>query len=170
MKIAVMGHSGAGKSTLARELDRRYGCPVLHLDQVQFLPGWEERDREEACALVEDFLDRHDSWVIDGSYPSLCQQRRLREADQVLFLDYGRWTCLFRALGRLWRYRGRARPDMAEGCPERIDGAFLRWLLWEGRTVQRRQRHRQALAQCGGRAIVIKDQRQLDRYLEGTPC
>ena len=42
MKLAVMGYSGAGKSTLAQELGRRYGCPVLHLDQVHFLPGWEE--------------------------------------------------------------------------------------------------------------------------------
>lgn len=45
MKIAVMGYSGAGKSTLSRELGKRYGCPVLYLDQVQFEAGWIERDQ-----------------------------------------------------------------------------------------------------------------------------
>ena len=43
MKIAVTGYSGAGKSTLARTLGERLGCPVLHLDTVQFTPGWVER-------------------------------------------------------------------------------------------------------------------------------
>ena len=57
MKIAVIGYSGAGKSTLARELGRRYGCPVLHLDQVQFTAGWAERDRGEALAMVEKFME-----------------------------------------------------------------------------------------------------------------
>ena len=170
MKLAVMGYSGAGKSTLARELGRRYGCPVLHLDQVNFLPGWAERDRDEARALVEDFLDRHDSWVIDGSYPSLCQQRRLEEADWVLFLDYDRWTCLFHVLKRQVRYRGAVRPDMAEGCPERMDGEFLRWLLWEGRTARRRRQHRDALAPYGEKTVIVKNRRQLDRCLEELPC
>ena len=36
MKLLVMGYSGAGKSTLARALGEQYGCPVLHLDTVQF--------------------------------------------------------------------------------------------------------------------------------------
>lgn len=47
MKIAVTGYSGAGKSTLARTLGERLGCPVLHLDTVQFTPGWVERDRAQ---------------------------------------------------------------------------------------------------------------------------
>lgn len=49
MKTAVIGYSGAGKSTLAGTLGDIYGCPVLYLDRIQFLPGWEERDREEGC-------------------------------------------------------------------------------------------------------------------------
>ena len=121
-------------------------------------------------ALVEEFLDRHDSWVIDGSYPSLCQQRRLEEADRVLFLDYNRWTCLFHVLKRQVRYRGAVRPDMAEGCPERIDGEFLRWLLWEGRTARRRRQHRDALAPYGEKTVIVKNRRQLDRCLEELPC
>lgn len=48
MKIAILGYSGSGKSTLARRLGEQYGIPVLHLDRVQFLPGWRERDPEEA--------------------------------------------------------------------------------------------------------------------------
>lgn len=61
MKIAVLGYSGAGKSTLSRELGKRYGCSVLHLDQVQFEAGWIERDRGEALSQVEQFMSQ-ESW------------------------------------------------------------------------------------------------------------
>ena len=39
-KIAVIGYSGAGKSTLASALGRKWGVDVLHIDCIQFLPGW----------------------------------------------------------------------------------------------------------------------------------
>ena len=57
MKIAVIGYSGAGKSTLAKKLGKLFRCPVLHLDRIQFEPGWKERDRETAKRMAEDFLE-----------------------------------------------------------------------------------------------------------------
>ena len=47
MKIEIMGYSGSGKSTLCRKLADTYGLPALHLDTVQFLPNWKERDEKE---------------------------------------------------------------------------------------------------------------------------
>ena len=66
MKIAVIGYSASGKSTLAARLGEMTGCPVLFLDKVQFLPGWQERDRAEARGMVEDFLNenRERGWVM----------------------------------------------------------------------------------------------------------
>ena len=61
MKIAVIGYSGAGKSTLAKKLGKLFRCPVLHLDRIQFEPGWKERDRETAKRMAEDFLDENET-------------------------------------------------------------------------------------------------------------
>ena len=85
MKIAVIGYSGAGKSTLAKKLGKLFRCPVLHLDRIQFEPGWKERDRETARRMAEDFLDENENrgWIIDGNYSGLCQERRLKEADLI---------------------------------------------------------------------------------------
>ena len=56
-RIAVIGYSGSGKSTLGRRLADQYGCEVLHLDCVHWLPGWKERDNAEKEEIVSAFMD-----------------------------------------------------------------------------------------------------------------
>jgi adenylate kinase family enzyme len=39
-RILVIGCSGAGKSVFALALGARTGLPVVHIDQLFWLPGW----------------------------------------------------------------------------------------------------------------------------------
>ena len=166
MKIAILGYSGSGKSTLARELGARYGVPVLHLDTVQFLPDWQVRGHDEKLALVRDFMDSHDSWVIDGNYTKLLQERRLEEADAIVLLLFNRFSALARVIRRYDRFRGKSRPDMTEGCREKLDAEFVRWVLWKGRSRQTREHFRSIRAQHPDKCVVLKTQRQIDRYMQ----
>ena len=166
MKIAILGYSGSGKSTLAKRLAEKYQAEVLHFDRVQFLPGWEIRSQEEKLALTESFMDSHDSWVIDGNYSKLCLQRRLAEADQIILLLFNRFSCFFRAYRRYLRYKNTTRADMAEGCNEKFDWEFAKWILWKGREKKDRDRHKDILARYGEKTVVIKNQRQLDKFLK----
>lgn len=165
MKIAVIGYSGAGKSTLARALGEVYHCPVLHLDMVQFSPGWAERDREEARAIVAAFMEQED-WVIDGNYTGLYQGRRLDEADLIFFLDFSRTVCLRQAIGRYRFWRGKTRDDMAAGCNEKLDLEFIWWILRKGRTHDRKARFQGILKQYPEKVTVFKTRRETDRYLQ----
>lgn len=164
MKIAVMGYSGSGKSTLARKLAQHYGAAVLHLDAVHHLPGWQERTPEEERVIVGAFMERHPSWVIDGNYSKTLYERRLEEADQIVLMLFGRFDSLCRVWRRYRRYKGQSRPDMAAGCPEKLDPAFIRWILWQGRGPSARARYRQVRAQFPGKVVVLKNQRQLDAF------
>ena len=48
-----MGNGGSGKSWLAYELARRHEFPVVHLDDLQWMPGFAwERPHEEQNRLV----------------------------------------------------------------------------------------------------------------------
>ncbi len=165
MKIVIRGYSGSGKSTLARKLGEKYGLPVLHLDRVQWLPNWTERDDAEKRQIVKAFLDENESWIIDGNYSSLYQQRRLEEADLILLLLFDRLSCLYRVCKRKRRYRGQTRPDMGEGCQEKLDAAFLRWVLWEGRSRKNRQNYAKIQKQYPEKTIVIRNQRELDALI-----
>lgn len=166
MKIAIVGYSGSGKSTLAQVLAQKHNVPVLHLDTVQFLPGWEIRDQGEKEQLVQAFLDSHPQWVIDGNYSKLSYARRLEEADLIILLLFNRFTCLRRAYRRYRQYAHSTRPDMAQGCKEKFDWAFIKWILWEGRTKRKRDQFQQILTQYGHKAVSIKNQEQLNQYLD----
>lgn len=122
----VIGYSGAGKSTLARALAGSRCAPVLHLDRLYWLPGWHERDPEQMRGMLDAFLKEHDSWVIDGTYSRFLFEQRLEAADEIVILALPRLVCLARAWRRYRRHRGHAREDMAPGCPERFDRAFIR--------------------------------------------
>ncbi len=165
MKIAVIGYSGAGKSTLASRLGQLWGLPVLHLDTVQFLPGWEERPRDEACALVADFMAREGGWVIDGNYADFLQAERLLQADRIIFLNFARLPCLIRVFRRYWRFRGSVRSSMAEGCCEKLDIDFVLWVLYKGRTRNARVRFRAIIDAYPHKVVEIRNQRQLDAFV-----
>ena len=126
-RVLILGSGGAGKSTLARRLGERTGLPVIHLDRMWWRPGWVNRAREEFDRLLEREL-AGDRWIIDGNYDRTLELR-LARADTVVFLDYPVRTCLWGALRRVVRYRGKSRPDMTEGCPERLDPEFVKWIL-----------------------------------------
>lgn len=169
MKIAVLGYCGAGKSTLARALGEHYGIPVLHFDTVHWAPGWQERDRAEAHRMVHKFMESSD-WVIDGNYTKFEYERRLAEADRVILLLFPRAVCFLRAWRRFLRYRGSCRTDMGEGCPEKMDREFMWWILWKGRTRKKQAEFSWVMDRYPEKTVILKSQREIDRYLEGLSC
>lgn len=164
MKISIIGYSGSGKSTLAAALGQKFGLPVLHLDRVQFAPGWVERPKEVKLAEVQAFLNQNDSWVIDGNYTNLWYDRRLEESDKIIFMDFGRWTCLRRVLARFVQYHGQTRDSMGEGCPEKIDAEFLRWVLFGGRSADKVHAYETLCRKRSGKVLRIRNQRELDDF------
>ena len=164
MKIAVIGYSGAGKSTLAAALGEKYSLDVLHLDCVHFLPGWEIRPKEEKEEAVSSFLDSHDGWVIDGNYTKLSYERRMKEADMIVFLNFNRLNCFFRAYGRYLRYKGVSRRSMADGCDEKFDLEFAKWILWKSRTKLARARYKDLERRYPEKFVMVRNQLELDRF------
>ncbi|QDP39592.1 DNA topology modulation protein [Radiobacillus deserti] len=125
-KIMIIGSGGAGKSTLAKQLGSLLHIPVYHLDSLFWKPGWEAANREEWVQKQLDLMEQ-DRWILDGNYGATMEVR-LQAADTVIFLDYSTTRCLYRIVKRRIQYHGRTRPDMGEGCPEKLDLDFIRWV------------------------------------------
>ena len=162
MKIAIVGYSGSGKSTLARKLAEKYDLPVLHFDRVQFRPNWEVRPQKSKEVMTKAFLDLHKDWVIDGNYSKLSFERRMAEADVIIQLRFNRLSSLYRVICRYLTYKEGTRPDMADGCSEKLDWEFITWVLWKGRSKTSRERYEAVCARYPEKTIVVKNQRQLN--------
>jgi adenylate kinase family enzyme len=151
-RVLVLGCSGAGKSTLARQISQVTRLPVVHLDQHYWRPGWREPDRvtweRQVAALIHQ-----PKWVMDGNFGGTLPARAAA-ADTVIFLDFPAWRCLARVLRRVIGSFGRTRADMAPGCPERLDFAFLIYVCRYRR--RDRQRHLAAIGQFGGTLVTLR--------------
>lgn len=166
MKIAIIGYSGSGKSSLARDLGELSHSEVLYLDSIHFLSGWVERDSQVEKDMLNEFMDNKDSWVIDGNYEHLAFQRRLDEADEIIFMNFNRFICLYRALKRRILYHGKSRESITEGCIEKLDFEFIKWILYDGRSAKHQKRYHETLQKYRDKVTVIKNQRQLSAYKE----
>ena len=166
MKIVIIGYSGSGKSTLAGALSRHYSIPKLHMDTLQFQPGWVDSDRDWMEGQMKQFLSQHKDWVIDGNYSWCCYEERMEQADHIIFLNFSRWNCFYRAWKRYRRYKGRVRESMAAGCPECFDWEFIRWILWDGRQARQVTRYQTIGQNYPDKFLSLKNQKELDEFLK----
>lgn len=125
-RVLILGCSGGGKSTFARSLGKATGLPVIHLDQHYWRPGWQQTDKATWRAQVVQ-LCAQPQWIMDGNYAGTLDLRLLT-ADAVILIDMPRWRCIVRVLRRAVAWHGRARPDLAPGCPEQFSWELLRFV------------------------------------------
>lgn len=164
LKIAIIGYSGSGKSTLATNLGKALKLPVLHLDTVQFKANWVERDLEESLQIIKEFM-QNDNWIIDGSYSKFLQKERFEQADKIIFLNFNRFYCFYRAYKRYLENKGRTRSDMADGCIEKFDFEFAMWILKDGRNANKRNSFKNITEIYSDKSIVLHNQKEIDEYL-----
>jgi adenylate kinase family enzyme len=162
-RVLVIGSGGAGKSTFAKRLGAATRLPVIHLDACYWRAGWSPMPKDEWLRTVDEIAAR-ETWIMDGNYGGTLD-RRLAGCDTVIFLDLPRLVCLRRALWRSIRFRGRSRPDMAPGCPERITMEFVRW-IWTYPNERRPDivRRLQAL-DPEKRVVILKSTREVEQFL-----
>jgi adenylate kinase family enzyme len=159
-KILIIGCSGAGKSTLSIELVERLQLPVLHLDALFWNEGWVPTPRPEFRNKLQSELEKP-AWIIDGNFNSTIEMRA-QYADLIIFLDFPNWLCLSRVFKRRWMYRGKTRPDMAEGCPEKVDWEFVKF-IW---TYPKKKRPGvlQMLERADAEVLILKSPREMEKW------
>ena len=162
-RILIIGCAGAGKSTLAMALGQKTGLPVVHLDKLFWKKGWVESTREELDEKImrETAKDR---WIMDGNYTRTLPMR-LQRCDGVLFLDFPRWLCLCSVLKRVICNYGKVRPDMPEGCPERLDWEFLVW-IWNFNKHNRARILRALENAPDVKLILLKNRKEVRKYMK----
>ena len=162
-RIMIIGCSGSGKSRLALELKEKLGLPVVHLDQLWHKNGWQHISREDFDSRLAMAMNM-DRWIIDGNYSRTIPQR-LSQCDTIIYLDFERWECLLGVAERVLRYRGKVRPDMADGCPERFDWEFIKF-VWNFNKNNRVMNYTYLAQAKHAKQIVLKNRKEVKAFLE----
>lgn len=161
-RVMVVGSPGSGKSTFAQRLAQTTGLPLVHLDDLYWLPGW-VRPEQAAWQAQMRAVTAPERWILDGNYAGTLNIRAER-ADTAVVLVYSRWLCLFRAVTRALLRR---RPDAKHLGKEPLDWAFLRF-IWSFPELGAQQ-----LEQLRGtpklRVIVLRSDRAARELLERLP-
>ncbi len=163
-RIMIVGGPGAGKSTLATLLGERLGLPVYRVDHLIWAPDWTERDLDTRTREALE-IEALDAWIFEGGGAATFDNR-LARADVLIWLDAPAAVRIWRLIRRAWRWRGRARPDMAEGCEERLNADWLGFLKWAWDTRRQREDECAALmARAGGKGLRLSSLAEINRFV-----
>jgi len=118
-KIAIVGSPGAGKSALAQQLGESLNIETIYLDRYFWQSDWREKPRDARIEILRGLV-RKEQWIIEGTYLG-SSEPRLNSADTIIFLDIPPLVCLWRLTKRHLEYRGRSRPDLPDGCSDKLN-------------------------------------------------
>jgi adenylate kinase family enzyme len=161
-RIMIIGNAGSGKSTLGRELAARLKLPLHHLDKLFWKPGWQKPDPDVFDESLYKIM-AEEKWIIEGNYSRTLQHRAAR-ADTIIFLSISTPVCLYRVIRR--RFANTPREDIPADCPERLDMAFLNWVIFYKRRSA--DSVRTLLKSFSGKNIIeLKSGKEVRNFLNG---
>lgn len=97
-KIIIIGSPGSGKTTFSKELSKRIGIPLYHLDDLYWHEDWNPTPEDEWIETIKELV-KTEEYIIDGNYADTLEIR-LEFSDTVIFLDTSLFLCLIRILKR----------------------------------------------------------------------
>lgn len=125
-RIMVIGSPGSGKSTFSRQLAEITGIPLIHLDKEYWKYGWIETTRTDWIVKQESLISS-DKWIVDGNYGGTMEMR-LKKADTIICFKLSRVVCILSYFKRVLTNFNKIRLDMPEGCPEKFDFEFMKYI------------------------------------------
>lgn len=126
-KILVCGISGAGKTTMAKQISKKFGHTPIYMDEHFWMENWTRRPEDEFYRRV-DKLSENSRWILDGAVRKVIS-RYCPKSDIVIWLNFSRTRAIYRVMKRLIQHRGKKiREEMPDGCIERFDLNFIRWI------------------------------------------
>ena len=166
MKIYIIGTSCSGKTTLARNIAEKLNITHIELDQLWWLPNWQEREREEFREIVEAKLTSEENWVIDGNY------RRIRDmiiprVDHIIWLNLPFYLVFSRSITRTIK-RIITRESICNGNHENLSALLSAdgMPAWVIRTYKIRKQYGESLKAFDERMIELKSQKQINVWLK----
>ena len=169
-RVVVIGSSCSGKSTFSQKLANKMALEYIELDQLHWLPNWQERADDEFRGLVKQ-ATASDTWVLDGNY-SVVRDIVWPRATKIIWLNHSFRLVLYRSFTRSI-VRAVTKKKLFAGNVETFKQTFFSRdsiILWVLQTYhQKRKRYNKLLPQLkfqGIEIIELNNQKQVQQYLK----
>ena len=169
-RINVVGVSGSGKSTLAKQIAQRLRLAYFEMDEMFWLPNWQEPDDEDFFERI-DQVTQEEAWVLDGNYRRL-QQIKWQRVQVVVWIDLPYAQVIWQLVKRTYR-RVSGNEVLWAGNVETLKRAFSSSsvIWWSLKNLRARRCEYTAAANSAGLAhiqfIRLRSRRQIDAFLAG---
>ena len=169
-RVVVIGSSCSCKSTFSQKLANKMALEYIELDQLHWLPNWQERADDEFRGLVKQ-ATASDTWVLDGNY-SVVRDIVWPRATKIIWLNHSFSLVLYRSFTRSI-VRAVTKKKLFAGNVETFKQTFFSRdsiILWVLQTYhQKRKRYNKLLPQLkfqGIEIIELNNQKQVQQYLK----
>ncbi|CAM2794191.1 DNA topology modulation protein [Hathewaya histolytica] len=161
-RIMIIGSPGSGKSTFSKKLAKLIGIPLIHLDKEFWNYGWVETPREKWIKKQEKLV-QGDTWIIDGNYGGTLDIR-LEKADTVICFQLNRTVCVLSYLKRVITNINKVRSDMGEGCQEKLDFEFIKY-IWNFNIESEMKKIEKVTKYRNKQIIIFKKRSEAEKFL-----
>jgi len=168
-RVVVIGSSCSGKSTFSKRLSSIINVEHIELDQLHWLPDWQERSDEQFRELVNK-ATLANAWIVDGNY-SVTRDIVWPQATTIVWLNHSFSLVLFRCITRSI-LRVVTRKKLFSGNIESLKQTFLSRnsiILWVLKTYHQKQKNYALLLKNlenkGVNVIEFKKQSQVNAFL-----
>ena len=158
-KVSIIGISGTGKTHFARKLSDFLKIPITHYDKYVWGECWKEVDEKMVAQKLIEVIKK-ERWIIEG-FIHPASKARLENSDTVIYLDYSGFQAMLGGLQRWWQHRGKTRPEMADGCIEKLDWEYLK-VMWNR---NERPEIEEAINGFEDKITRLKTRREADNFL-----
>ena len=118
-RVWVVGHSGTGKTTTARRMAEALGALHVDLDELHWLPGWQERSGDEMVAMLAEQLAAAPGgrWVVSGNYTRFVGPYMRAAATALVWMR----PAFYASQRQLWRRTARRWLDGGTVCNGNVE-------------------------------------------------
>lgn len=150
---------------MCRAVCAAHGLPYFAIDKIQWKPNWVPTPEPEYTDAHESLLSQ-ERWLIDGygSWPSV--ERRLEEADTIIFVDHPIWVHFWWATKRQFKSLLFDRSDGPEGCPMfPVTIRLYKMMWWLHREMRPKLLEAIKAQRARARIIHIRSPRELAAFV-----
>ena len=135
---------------------------LMHIDKHFYTHNWIERNHDEFLAIQQEMVNK-DNWLIDGNATQSLEMRFAR-ADTVIYCNFSRWLCLWRAIKRyLWK--DTSIDDRADDSPEAFRIKSIKYIWrFEKRVAPEIARLQEKYPQA--KFVEVRNDRELQTFME----